>query len=616
MPLDPHGAGSKAPYDPWRHRFTLACVAATVLLLLAGGLVTSTGSGLAVPDWPLSFGTIFPPLVGGVLYEHGHRLIAASVGLMTVALAIWFALRERRRWVRRLAAVALGAVVAQGLLGGLTVILRLPPAVSVAHACLAQAFFCALVTLALGTSRGFVESDPRPPRGRGAVSLRALGTASIALLSGQLILGAVMRHTGAGLAIPDFPLAFGALVPPLRTFEIAIHFAHRVGALVVSAAVVWTALRALRGRPRRGDLAVPALLALALLVAQILLGAASVATRLAILPTTLHLVNGALLLAACLVLTLRASRTPRHSLGAAPQVSGERLRPVGRLADFLELTKPRVTTLVLVTTLAGFYLGSRGPLDAGLLLHTLVGTLLVAAGTSALNQYLERDADARMLRTRSRPLPQGRIAPGAALLFAGAISIGGILHLALAVNLITALLAALTLTSYVFVYTPLKKVTSFCTLVGAIPGALPPLGGWTAAQGEISAGGLALFAILFVWQLPHSLAIGMMYREDYARGGFRILPVLDPDGGSTARQILAQSLVLLPVSLLPSLLGIAGPVYFYGALALGLGLLASALPVARSGTARAARRVLLASVVYLPVLLGLMALDRQVPGLP
>jgi protoheme IX farnesyltransferase len=616
MPHDLHGAGSVAPFDPWRHRFTLACVAATVPLLLAGGLVTSTGSGLAVPDWPLSFGQVFPPMVGGVLYEHGHRLIAASVGLMTAALAIWFALRERRRWVRRLAAGALGAVVAQGLLGGLTVILRLPPAVSVAHACLAQAFFCALVVLALGTSRGFMESGPGPARGRGASPLQTLGTASIVALAGQLILGAVMRHTGAGLAIPDFPLAFGKLVPPLRTFEIAVHFTHRVGALVASILIVWTALGALRARPRRRDLAVPALLALALLATQILLGAASVTTRLAVLPTTLHLVNGALLLATCLVLTLRSSRVPHLSPSAVSPPSGERSRSAGRLADFVELTKPRVTTLVLATTLAGFYLGSRGPLDTGLLIHTLLGTLLVAAGTSALNQYLERDADARMLRTRNRPLPQGRIAPGAALLFAAAISIGGILHLALAVNLITALLAALTLASYVFVYTPLKKVTSFCTLVGAIPGALPPLGGWTAAQGEVAHGGLALFAILFVWQLPHSLAIGMMYREDYARGGFRLLPVLHPDGGSTARQILAHSLVLLPVSLLPALLGITGPVYFYGALALGLGLLASTLPVARSGTARAARRVLLASVIYLPVLLGLMAFDRQAPRLP
>lgn len=305
---DRPGACSVARFDPWRHRFTVTCAAATALLLLAGGLVTSTGSGLAVPDWPLSFGRFFPPLVGGVLYEHGHRLIAASVGLLTAVLAVWFAVREPRRWARRLALAAFGAVVAQGLLGGLTVILRLPPAVSVAHACLAQAFFCLLVFLALATSRGFLRPDLRPPAGEGVPSLRALGTASTILVFGQLVLGAVMRHTGAGLAIPDFPLAFGRLVPPLRSLEIGVHFTHRVGALVAGIFILWTALRALRGRARRRDLAVPARLALALLAAQILLGGVAVTTRLAVLPTTLHLVNGALLMATCLVLTVRAVR--------------------------------------------------------------------------------------------------------------------------------------------------------------------------------------------------------------------------------------------------------------------------------------------------------------------
>ncbi len=287
-----------------------------------------------------------------------------------------------------------------------------------------------------------------------------------------------------------------------------------------------------------------------------------------------------------------------------------------QLVDFVDLTKPRVTSLVVMTTLVGFYLASRGRLDLILLLNTLLGTLLTAAGTSALNQYLERDADGRMLRTRTRPLPAGRLDPNVALLFAAFLSTIGVLHLAVSTNLLTAFLAALTLVSYVFLYTPLKKITSLCTLVGAIPGALPPLGGWTAARGEVTAGGLALFAILFVWQIPHSLAIAMMYREDYARGGFRVLPVVDPEGGSSGRQIMAHCLALLPVSLLPSVLGVSGSIYFYSALVLGLSLTVLALPAACHGTTRAARRLLLASVVYLPVLLGLMALDRVRPPLP
>ena len=280
------------------------------------------------------------------------------------------------------------------------------------------------------------------------------------------------------------------------------------------------------------------------------------------------------------------------------------------LSDYLELTKPRVTLMVAVTTAIGFYLGSGASLDFVLLLNTLAGTGLVAAGTSALNQYVERREDGLMLRTRRRPLPAGRLEPQRALLFAVGLSIVGLVQLLLTVNVVTALLAALTLLSYVFVYTPLKKITTLSTLFGAIPGALPPLGGWTAAAGVITPGGLILFAILFFWQLPHSLAIATMYRDDYARGGFLLLPVVDPHGSSTRRQIVLQSLILLPITLVPTVLGVSGPVYFFGALVLSLGLLGFALHAALRDTVRSARQLLLASIIYLPLLLGLMAFDR------
>ncbi|MFQ5877686.1 MAG: heme A synthase [Acidobacteriota bacterium] len=302
-------AGVLRGFDPWRHRFTLLVAASTVALLLAGGLVTSTGSGLAVPDWPLSFGRVFPPMEGGVLYEHGHRLVAASVGLLTIALAAWFQARERRAWVRRLALLAVLAVTLQGLLGGLTVLLRLPTAVSVAHACLGQAFFCLLVVMAHATSRGAVLRSARPDAAmRDGAGVRCAGLVATGLTFGQLIVGAIVRHTGAGLAIPDFPLSFGRLLPPVLSFEIGIHFAHRVGAVMVAGAVIPLAVKAVRLRVSRPELAAPALLCLVLLAAQILLGALSVWTRLAVLPATLHLVGGALLMAACLVLTLRSWR--------------------------------------------------------------------------------------------------------------------------------------------------------------------------------------------------------------------------------------------------------------------------------------------------------------------
>jgi protoheme IX farnesyltransferase len=281
-----------------------------------------------------------------------------------------------------------------------------------------------------------------------------------------------------------------------------------------------------------------------------------------------------------------------------------------RFADYLVLTKPRVTLMVVLTMMLGFYLGSRGAMDWGLLVHALIGTALVAGGTSAWNQYLERDIDAKMLRTKNRPLPAGRLKPAAALAFSVTISLAGILHLLVMVNSLTALLAATTLLSYVFLYTPLKRKSSLSTVVGAIPGALPPLGGWTAARGELSVEGLILFAILFIWQLPHFLAIAWIYREDYRRGGLPMLTVVDPDGDSAGRQIISNCLALLPLSLLPTIIGMAGRIYFIGALAMSLFFLACGVAVMRYRTNATVRRLLRASLLYLPILLALMAIDK------
>jgi protoheme IX farnesyltransferase len=282
-----------------------------------------------------------------------------------------------------------------------------------------------------------------------------------------------------------------------------------------------------------------------------------------------------------------------------------------KIQDYLSLTKPRVTLMVLITMLFGFYLGSRSDVDFTLLFFALAGTALVAGGTSALNQYLERDLDAKMLRTKNRPLPAGRITPASALAFGVIISIAGLVLLAWRVNVLTALLAALTLTTYVFLYTPLKQKSHLSTLMGAIPGALPPMGGWSAARGEIGIEAWVLFMILFLWQLPHFLAIAWIYREDYARGGFPMLPVIDPEGHSTGRQIVSNCLALLAVSLLPALLGISGPRYFFGALFLGLVFFGCGAAVHFQRNNLSARRLMKASLIYLPALLLLMALDKS-----
>lgn len=301
------------------HAYAVVLAGATLALIFIGGLVTSTGSGLAVPDWPLAFGQFFPRMVGGVFYEHGHRMAAGVVATLTIVFAIWVAVVERRPLVRRLAFVAVAAVVAQALLGGLTVLLLLPVAISVAHACLAQAFLCVTVALAVVTSPGWASTRAAPIASDDEPSLAALTAATAVVVYVQLILGAVMRHSGAGLAIPDFPLAFGRVVPPFESSAVVIHFAHRVGALVVSCMVVWSAGRVLTRHRDDRNVTRPALLALALLATQVMLGALTIWTRKAVLPTTAHVAVGAALLATTLVLALRARRS---SVRAAVAVRG------------------------------------------------------------------------------------------------------------------------------------------------------------------------------------------------------------------------------------------------------------------------------------------------------
>ena len=283
------------------------------------------------------------------------------------------------------------------------------------------------------------------------------------------------------------------------------------------------------------------------------------------------------------------------------------------IADYAELTKPRVTALILMSTLVGFYLGSTGDLNLWLLAHSLVGTALVASGTAALNQFWERDADGKMLRTKDRPLPAGRLQPWKALCFGVLLSVIGAVYLYAKVNFLCSLLASVTLITYLFLYTPLKQRTPLCTLVGAFPGAIPPLIGWVAARGDINLVACILYLILFLWQFPHFLSIAWLYREDYARGGIRMLPVVEPDGEATSRQILFYSMALLPVSLFPSLLGLTGWVYLCGALILGVGFLHYGVRAAAARTKIQARRLLQASVFYLPLVYGLMMIDKTVP---
>jgi protoheme IX farnesyltransferase len=282
-----------------------------------------------------------------------------------------------------------------------------------------------------------------------------------------------------------------------------------------------------------------------------------------------------------------------------------------RVLDYVALTKPRLNALVVATSAAGYYLGATGRIDFELMVQAVAGTALVAGGAAVLNQVYERDTDSLMRRTRMRPLPDGRVSPTDAQVFGVVLAAAGLVVLAARATLLAALLAATTLVVYLVVYTPMKRRSPVATLIGAVPGALPPLIGWAAAKGRLSIGGLTLFAIVFLWQIPHFMAIAWLYRDDYGKAGFPMLPVIEPDGRKTGRQAVAYSAAILPVSLVPSVIGLSGSTYFVLALVLGALLLTLSVRFAWFRSTASARALFLGSIVYLPLLWIVMIADRQ-----
>jgi protoheme IX farnesyltransferase len=570
-------------YSPGRHGMALTLVAATLALIFIGGLVTSTHSGLSVPDWPLSFGRLMPPMVGGILFEHGHRLVATGVGILTILTVVVFR-GDPRVWVRRVSWAALVLVVVQGVLGGLTVLYKLPKPISIAHGTMAQTFFCLTVALAVWTSPAWRSTGvPAPSPNLAHVPLPHIALLLFLSLFVQLVLGAVVRHTGH-----------------------AVEF-HIVNAGLILLWVGWVFHRL------NGDHALDQTLwrtALVLAIVYFLQVALGVVTLLsltvsgwqlrplvAVLWTTGHVMVGALLLGLSVMLLLLAWHRFSGTLTS------------DRVKDYVALTKPGISVMAAVTALAGYLLGTPGVLDGVRLGHTVFGTLLVSAGACALNMLFERDVDAHMRRTESRPLPAQRLYPGEALFLGVLLLVGGIIYLAGFVNGLTAVVAGLTASVYLYVYTPLKKISALNTVFGAVAGALPPVMGWTAAAGRFELGAGALFAILFFWQFPHFFSLAWLYRDDYARAGLSMLPVQETDGKGTAQRIIVYTLVLLGASLLPLLIQIAGPVYAMAAAVMGVGLLVLGFNFSQDRTAPRARRLFLASVLYLPVLLAILVFD-------
>ncbi len=579
------------PLRVWRHRFACFHVLATFVLLLAGARVTSHDAGISVTDWPSSLGFFNPVAVhlrglmhGLVAIEHGHREVAGFVAILTVVLAAWLWTTAERPIERLLGVLLVVVVLLQAALGGLTVLLKLPAITSIGHGLLAQTFFCLSIATAWTLSKEW-----RAATGRGAApesrALRRAALLAAVAVYVQLLLGAIVRHTVAKWRVPSF----GDL-PVLL---------HVVFAAVVVAAIGRLVARVMSLRGTDPRFVRPALVLGLLVIAQLVVGLLAVATRTDPLVTELHVVTGAAILGTSLLLVLRTVPPP------------DRARAVksSRPGDWLELTKPRIVAASALAALAG-YLAGAPRVDAVALLFTLLGVTAVTAAAGVLNQVLERDVDARMPRTANRPLPSGRIGVGVAWALGLALAAGSLALLAARVNALTAALAFLALGSYLFIYTPLKRVTSLNTFVGAVPGALPPVLGWTAATGELGLGAFALFALLFLWQLPHFLSIAWIYRADYARGGLVMLPAHDPDGRLTARQACVHAVSLYLVSLLPFWLRMAGPVYLVGALLLGALFLVPAFRFLRAPADASARVLLRASLVYLPVLLCLIALGR------
>ncbi len=295
----------------------------------------------------------------------------------------------------------------------------------------------------------------------------------------------------------------------------------------------------------------------------------------------------------------------------AAHMSGDFSVRKKKMAAFCALTKPRILMMVVIMSAAGYFLGAKSIEPFGVFFAMLLGTALSSGGAAVLNNYMERDCDTRMTRTQTRPIPLGIVTPNEALLFGLLLSLLGVVLLACLVNPLSGFLSLLTVFLYVLVYTPLKRISWWNTVVGAIPGALPPMGGWASATNELDAGAWILFLILFVWQHPHFYAIAWMYKEDYARGGFKMLPVVHPDGIRTFRQTLGFSIVMIPVSLLPYFYGIAGEVYAIGVTALGIWMLAQSVKVWRTHTVADARTLLKVSVIYLPLFFALLLCDSS-----
>jgi protoheme IX farnesyltransferase len=617
-------------------RLVLASIAATYLLVIVGAAVRAFGAGLACPDWPLCHAAPIPPAGNTLaLIEWSHRAIAGITGLLILAVAGWALLRSNLPRVVRVGALAaLVLVVFQALLGAGAVLSELAHEIVTAH--LATALGLLGLLIFVWTRAGVGEQRAAPPGAQRFTLLAAFTTASLFAL---LLFGAHVRATGSTLVFIDWPLFGGALVPDLRDPAAAAQFTHRVVAVIVFALLALTTFAAYRlrslGSAQGSRLFRLAAVALGLYVLQVVVGAAQIWTMLNPWPVVAHVALGAAIWALLVALTLNSYYAARTAPGTVP---GERERAPGGVSSapaatsaqataplpttqpsptlrsqvraYVALTKPRIIELLLVTTVPAMVVAAHGIPPLTLIVATLLGGGLAAGSANAINQYLDRDIDELMARTRRRPLVTHEVEPDRALLFGCLLGVVAFAELAVLVNLLAAFLALLAIGFYVVVYTLwLKRSTPQNIVIGGAAGALPPVIGWVAVTGDIGLPALLLFTMVFYWTPPHFWALALRIKKDYAAAGVPMLPVVRGDR-ETGRQIALYSLILVAITLAFFSVARMGFVYLAVAVVLGAVFVYEALLMWRDGTPARAMRLYKYSTTYLAILFAAMVVDQ------
>lgn len=591
--------------------FRLVSAAAAVVtyaLVVLGGVVRVSGSGLGCPDWPLCHGRLLPPLQLHVLIEYSHRSVATLASLLIVATAVWawVAVRDRPDLGLGATTAALLLVV-QVALGGITVLFELPSLIVLAHLATAMALLGAVCVTA---AAAWLPAGSAAAVDRGGMRW-ALGAAGATY--GLILTGSLVTATGASSACAAWPLCGAGLALSFERLPL-VQLLHRGAAVGVGLLLIVSLVAVVRRLGGHRSVRLTAALTLLALGLQIAVGAAVVRLQLPAALRGLHLALAAAVWAGSVILVVLSGRLPSLSQPAVrPQAEGRGRRPWGEVVlDYVSLAKPRIIVLLLITALGGMMIAERGWPSTGLVLMTLLGGALAAAGASAINCWIDRDIDREMFRTRGRPLPDGRIAPAHALTFGVVLGVLAFLLLAFEVNVLAASLAAAGLLIYVFVYTLwLKRSTPQNIVIGGAAGAMPPLVGWAAVTHGLDLTAIYLFAIIVFWTPPHFWALALRARADYARARIPMLPVVA--GDSAARwQILGYTLILVAVSLMFFVTRAVGWIYLAGALALGAGFVALAWQTVRDRGSRWSRRLFDYSIVYLAGLFAVIVVDRMV----